>query len=105
MFSVNEEYRGYPDAPTIEYYYFEGDKREEIEIRVYPKGAEKVSNLSVDYLGKDVEIDGKKFRLIKCSSGVLDLIYDDLPMFSFVNTILEKNLKSYFNRMRSNNKS
>jgi len=72
---------------------------------VYPKGAEKVSNLSVDYLGKDVEIDGKKFRLIKCSSGVLDLIYDDLPMFSFVNTILEKNLKSYFNRMRSNNKS
>jgi len=101
-FSAKEEYRTFKDAPTISFFHFEREKQENLEIEILgEEESKKLPYLSWDYLGKDVEIKGMKHKLVSGSRGVLDFIYDDLPMFNFVYKILEENLKGYFNNLRT----
>ena len=106
LFSVKEEYKTYRDAPTISFFHFETEKQDSLEIEIYRKEERKeLPDLSWEYLGKDIEIKDKKHRLISGSEGVLDFIYDDVPMFNFVYKILEENLKGYFNSLRGHHKT
>jgi len=106
LFNVKEEYKTYRDAPTISFFHFETEKQDSLEIEIYRKEESKeMPYLSWEYLGKDIEIKGKKHRLISGSEGVLDFIYDYLPMFNFVYKILEENLKGYFNSLRGSQKT
>ena len=105
-FSVKEECKTFQDRPKIEFFYLKTEKQDSLEIEIDRNGEHKeLLGLSWDYLGKDIEIKGKKHRLISGSSGVLDFIYDDLPMFNFLYEILEKNLKRYFDSLLKHEKT
>lgn len=97
IFNVKEHYTD-QDVPGIKFFYLKGAKPENLKIEVYKEGDPRVlsEGLSADFLGKDFEIKGEKYRLISCSRGILDFIYDDLPMFNFIYKILDENLREYF---------
>lgn len=101
LFNVKEEYKTFQDAPIIEFFYLKPENQENLEIEIHRRGeVEKLDKLSFKSVGKYTEIDGKKYRIVSGSKGVLDFIYDDLPMFNYVYTILEDNLKGYFTNLR-----
>ena len=105
-FSVKEKYKTFQDRPKIEFFYLKPEKQDNLEIEIYRKEEGKeLPDLSWEYLGKDIEIKGKKCRLISMSKGVLDFIYDEVPMFNFVYKTLEENLKGYFNSLRAHHKT
>jgi hypothetical protein len=105
-FSVKEECKTFTDRPKIEFFCLKTEKQDSLEIEIYRNGEnEELRGLSWDCLGKDIEIKGKKHRLVSGSRGTLDFIYDDLPMFSFLYKILEKNLKRYFDSLRKREKT
>jgi hypothetical protein len=54
---------------------------------------------TMDY-EKDIIINEKSYKCIGGSARGLDLIYEDLPMFNYIYSILEKNLAEYFNEVR-----
>lgn len=49
---------------------------------------------------KDVIINGKTYKCVGGRASGLDFIYEDLPMFNYTYSILEENLKQYFNKVR-----
>jgi hypothetical protein len=105
LFDVKEEYKIHRDAPTISFFHFETEKKESLEIEIYRKEENELPDLSWKYLGKHIKIKGKKYRFISGSRGVLDFIYDYIPMFNFVYKVLEENLKGYFNSLREHHKT
>jgi len=101
LFSVNEEYKEFRDRPKIDIYYLRAEDQDELVIEIHRKEKSKeLPDLSWEYLGKDIKINGKKHRLISGSVGVLDFIYDEFPMLNFVYKILERNLERYFSNLR-----
>lgn len=101
FFNVQEEIRTSQDAPIIDFFYLKSENQRDLDIKIYRKGEPtELPKLSYEHLGKDIEIDGKKHRLISMSTGILDFIYDDLPVFNFLYKILQENLKGYFNDLR-----
>jgi hypothetical protein len=101
FFNVKEEIRTSQDAPIIDFFYLKSENQRDLDIKIYRKGEPtELPKLSYEHLGKDIEIDGKKHRLISMSTGILDFIYDDLPVFNFLYKILQENLKGYFNDLR-----
>lgn len=101
LFSVNEEYKTFRDRPKIEFFHLKTENQDSLEIEIYRKGETKeLPSLSHEYFGKDIEINGKKYKLISMSIGILDFIYDDVPMFNFIYGVLEENLKGYFNNLK-----
>lgn len=102
FFSAKEEYKTFRDGPKIEFFYLKTQKQDNLEIEIHRKEETKeIPDLSWEYLGKVIEINGRKHRLLSASRGILDFIYDDIPMFNFVYKTLEENLKRYFNSLRA----
>jgi hypothetical protein len=101
IFSVKDNYVVHEDAPVIKFFYLKTEDQGNLEIKVYREGQSKeLPELSHEYLGKEIEIGGKKCELIGMSTGILDFIYDDLPMFNFVYDVLEENLVEYFRQRK-----
>lgn len=101
FFKAKEKYEAFRDAPTIDFFYLKSEDHHGLKIELYKaEEKERFSNLSRDSWRKDIEIDGKKYNLVSWSTGILDFIYDNFPMFNFVYKILEENLKQYFSDLR-----
>lgn len=101
VFSVREEYKSFQDSPGIQFFYLDRKNQNSLEIEIYNEGETKdAPKISQANSKKGVELNGKKYKLISIRAGILDFIYDDLPMFNFVYEILEENLKRYFNNLK-----
>lgn len=100
VFSVKDKCESFQDSPKIQYFHLSSEKQDGLEIELYKEGETKVPNISHKNLGRSVELNGKRYKLISMSTGILDFIYDDLPMFNFVYTILKENLERYFTNLR-----
>ncbi len=101
-FDVKEEYKSFQDSPKIQFFYLSDGSKDGLEVEIYEEGEnEEVPEISHENFKKEVKTNGKKYKLISMSTGILDFIYDDLPMFNFIYKILEENLKSYFNSIKS----
>lgn len=98
VYNVKEKYEAPRDLPTIQFLHLSSRDGGGLKIQIYKKGAPNAPNISCESVcvGESIKLHGKKYRLTSCSKGVLDFIYDDLPMFNFVYDILEENLKTYF---------
>ena len=98
VYNVKEKYEAPRDLPTIQFLHLSSRDGGGLKIQIYKKGAPNAPNKSCESVcvGESIKLHGKKYRLTSCSKGVLDFIYDDLPMFNFVYDILEENLKTYF---------
>ena len=97
VFDVKVIYTSFQDSPTIKFFYLKGKNQDEFKIEMYKKGENKeILNITHVNFKKGVELNGEKYKLISRSTGVLDFIYEDLPMFNFVYKILEENFKRYF---------
>jgi hypothetical protein len=100
-FDVKEVYTSFQDAPTIQFLYLKGKNQDEFKIEMYKKGQnEDIPNISHVNFERAVEFNGGKYNLISWSTGILDFIYEDLPMFNFVYKTLEENLKGYFDNSK-----
>ncbi|HUV02243.1 MAG TPA: hypothetical protein VMW67_02165 [Desulfobacteria bacterium] len=101
IFEVKNTYTSYQDSPKIEFFYLKGKDQDEITIEIYNKSEDSdIPRISHEDFDKEVEIEGKKYELISISRGILDFIYDDLPMFNFVYKTLEDNFKKYFAKQK-----
>lgn len=101
IFNVREEYKSFQDSPKIQFFYLNSENQDSLEIEVYKEGENKeLPKISDENFEKDVKINGRNYKLISMSIGILDFIYEDLPMFNFVYKILEENLKRYFNSLK-----
>jgi len=100
VFDVKEKYGSSRDSPNIQFFYLANENQESLEIKIYRKAEMKVHNVLHEELGNSVGFDGKKYKLISMSTGILDFIYDDIPMFSFVYETLRRNLERYFSGLR-----
>ena len=100
-FNVKDSYKEHQDAPSFQLFHLKAEESTSYEITVYKKGDDALpTNLSWDYLGRDLDIDGRNYKLISGCSSILDFIYDDLPMFNFFYDLLTDNIKGYFNSLR-----
>jgi hypothetical protein len=96
VFSVKEEYKDYSNAPTIQFLYLRNKEERDIKIEVFAEGEGKIPEIySIDFR-KGIEFGGRKYDIISGSTGILDFIYEDLPMFNYVYKMLKDNLKNYF---------
>ena len=97
VFNVKEKYEP-RDLPTIQFFHLNRKNGDGLRIEIYKEGEPNAPNISYGTVrvGESIELNGKKYRLICCSKGVFDFIYEDLPMFNFVYHILEENIKTYF---------
>ena len=96
VFDVKVEYTSHHDASKIQIFYLKSRKESGIKIEVFPKSEKGVPEaFSIDF-EKGVEIDGRKYEIISASTGVLNFIYEDLPVFNYVYKMLEDCLKNYF---------
>jgi hypothetical protein len=101
LFDLKESYAAYEDSPTIEFFHLENQYDTDIEVELHRKGSGQIPpSLSFDSFSRDLEIRGRKYRMISASSSILDFIFEDLPMFGFVYDELLTNLKKYFNSLR-----
>lgn len=96
IFDGKEEYLSSRDAPTIKLYCLRMEEPEDLKIEIYRKDSEAIPKISHENFEKALEMDGKKYKLVLESSGILDFIYKDLPMYEFIYENLEKNMQDYF---------
>lgn len=96
VFDVKEEYNEPGNPPTIQIIYLRNKEERDIKIEVFAEGDGKIPEIySIDFR-KGIEFGGRKYDIISGSTGILDFIYEDLPMFNYVYKMLEDNLKNYF---------
>lgn len=101
LFDLKESYTAFRDSPTMELFHLVNQCDNDIEVELHKKGSGQIPPcLSFDSIGRDLEIRGRKYRMISASSSILDFIYEDLPMFGFVYDELITNLKKYFSSLR-----
>ena len=101
IFEVKDTYMSHQDSPKIEFFYLKGKDQDEITIEVYNKGVgSDIPRISHEDFDKELEIKGKKYELISISRGILDFIYEDIPMFNFIYKTLEDNSKKYFAKQK-----
>lgn len=96
VFDVNEEYNEPGNPPTIQIIYLSNKEEKDIKIEVFAESEGKIPEMDSIYFRKDIEFGGRKYDIISGSTGILDFIYKDLPMFNYVYKMLEDNLKNYF---------
>jgi len=102
VFDIKETYAALKDSPTIELFGLRNGSDDCLQIELYKKGSGEVPfGLSFESFGKDLDIKGKKYRLVYARSSILDFIYEDVPMIGFVYDELENKLKQYFNSLRN----
>lgn len=103
VFNVKEKYEPPRDSPIIQFFHLASENGGGLEIAMYKEGEPNAPNISFENvrLGENIELDRKKYQLISGSKGVLDFIYDDLPMFNFVYRILKGNIRTYFEVLKT----
>ncbi len=96
VIDVKEEYNDWNDAPSIEKYYLKNKEFKERAIDVYMITDKNTPvDRSVEFK-TDIQIDGKIYQLHSMSYGVLDFIYNDMPMIEYVYKLLNKKFEVYF---------
>jgi hypothetical protein len=101
LFEAKETYTSYQDSPKIEFYFLKSEDHD-LQIELYNKGSDQIPPcLSFDSLGKDLEIKGRKYRMVSGRSSILDFIFEDLPMLGFVYKELTTELRDYFDSIRA----
>lgn len=96
VFDVKEEYNEPGNPPTIQIIYLSNKEEKDIKIEVFAESEGKIPGMDSIYFRKGIEFGGRKYDIISGSTGILDFIYEDLPMFNYVYKMLEDNLKNYF---------
>jgi hypothetical protein len=97
---VIEAYDNYPNSdikPSIECYYLKNeDTNPEKEIKFYMKGREQIPiNREMDFKSK-ICIDGKLYTAKSANYGILEFIFQDLPMFNYLYKTLREKMNDFF---------
>lgn len=95
-FSLKDQYKTGQDFPTYQMFYLKtknGGGAQSIDI-VTGKTAEKFKNL--DGRKKVIDYNKKKYNIVPGRAGILDFIYEDIPMLGFIYETLNYKLKDYF---------
>lgn len=96
LFDAKDNYDGVRQFPSFELYCFKDEDDSDLKIALYKKDDPHAPELSFDFSRENFEFEGKSYKLISGRSGILDFIYDDLPMLSFINKEFATNFKKYF---------
>ena len=102
VFDAKEYYFPPQDSPSIKLFGFKNKNQKTLQTFIYRKGRDEVpSGLSFENFRREVKIKDKEYQMVYASSGILDFIYEELPMLGFVYDELERNLKRYFESLRN----
>lgn len=88
-------------CPLIEYYYLKAEElNTKEEIKIYMKGKNYIPiNKEMDLKSK-IYIDGKSYTTVKSKGpGMLDFIFEPLPMFEYLYKTLSERMKNLFIKM------
>jgi hypothetical protein len=98
VFSVKDKYGSIEEGPTIAFSYLKSKSETGLHVDLYKKGqnADLEAKLMQTKLGDSLVLDEKDYELIGGPWGVLDFIYHDLPLLTFVYEELERAFRSYF---------
>lgn len=89
-------------GPMISFWYLRCRSEDGLRIDLHEKRQCEDTTIKLERtrLGESVELDGKSYEYIGGPGGVLDFIYDDMPMFAFIYKELEGRFRRYFNELK-----
>jgi hypothetical protein len=84
-------------CPLVEYYYLRNeDSHPENKIEVYMKGGKYIPiNREMDFKSK-IYINGKSYTVVSQGPGMLDFIFERLPIYNYFYMTLRERIKNYF---------
>jgi hypothetical protein len=101
VFGVKDWYKSFQDCPTIKFFNLTEPTPQDLKIDLFEEGKDNgISDLLATNFGKKVELEGKEYSIVSMSHGVMDFIYEELPMLKYIYKLLEKNLESYFSKIK-----
>lgn len=101
LFSAKEEAKAFTDQPIIGFFGLSSpDQNKQKIILSRRESAGELANLSLEKFRENIVFDGKNYVMISASEGVLDFIFDDTPMLSFVYHLIENYMKNHFENSR-----
>ncbi len=96
--TVREEYQGYESGPIYNIFYLISEQDTPPHIITNLTDEESRLLFNFDFKKPDIDLRGRKYKVVSYTSGVLDFLYESTPMLNFIYRIVKERLKGYFKK-------